>query len=202
MNRMKKIIYIYVFILVYSSTVIAQSFTGIIQFETENFEAGEKSTITCYIKPSKCKMEIQSIVAEGSTSYTLYFDDQKSDVIMISAGNKLVIPGSSITENKYLQNIWSSNETGRTLNIAGFESKETTLRTNTSIITCYVANELNAVFPNSIYSKGIIQAVRGIQLSGTPVSIEVKDLNGKSLFTQKITSVSSQNLNDNIFSAE
>ena len=166
------------------------------------YVAVEKSTITCYLKPSKCKMEIQSIAQTGSATYTLYFDDQKSDVIMMSSGTKTIIPITSLSLNKHLQNIWYAAETGKTQNIAGYESKEVQLKTMTSVIQCFVATEFNAQFPLVLNTSAIMQSIQSIKLTGTPVSIIVNDLTGKPLFTQKIVSVNPQNLNDNIFIAE
>src|SRR5688572_30316573 len=102
---MNKIFFIFAFALASCCFLEAQTFSGVIRFETENFEAGEKSVITCYIKPQLCKMEIQSSAKEGSTSYTLYFDDQRTEVVMISNGNKTFIPIASLPPNKYIENI-------------------------------------------------------------------------------------------------
>ncbi len=193
---MKKIFLHIVIIFTSVIFVNSQEFTGIVQFQNENFEAGEKSNITCYLKSPLCKMDISSTSKEGSTQYTLYFDDTNSDVIMIAGGNKTIIPSSSITENKHLQNIFYATNKESQLNIAGFNCNEVQLKTTTSAIQCYVTNELDINFPLLLNTHGIINALKENNIKGIPLNIEVKDLSGKNLFNQNIVSVERKNLND------
>jgi len=193
---MKKAFLLFVNILASVLILNSQSFTGIVQFQNENFEVGEKSDITCYLKSPLCKMEIKSTSKEGSTQYTLYFDDRTSDVSMLAGGNKTIIPASSISENKYLQNIFFAATKEGKLNIAGFNCNEVQLKTTTSAITGFITNDLNATFPLILNNQGVIKALKENNIQGVPLSIEVKDLVGKNLFSQKVVSVERKNLED------
>lgn len=199
---MKKLIITFVNILASALVVYSQSFTGVVQFQNENFEAGEKSDITCYLKSPLCKMEIKSTAKEGTTQYTLYFDDRTSDVVMLAGGNKTVIPTSSIQGNKYLQNIFLAVAKDGQLNLAGFNCNEVQLKSTSSTIISYVTTEIDIVFPLMLNNQGMIKALKENNIQGTPLSIEVKDLSGKPLFSQKVVSIERKNLAENELQAQ
>jgi hypothetical protein len=199
---MKKFVIYFVFILAFTAPVNAQGFIGTIVLETENFEIGEKSSITCYLKLPYCKMEINSVAKEGNATYTLFFDNQRSDVIMWSSGTKTVVPLASLRANKYLENILVAIPTTRSQSIAGYAATEINLKSTNAVIQCYVAPELNIVFPSLLNTSGINKSLQENSIAGTPLEILVKDLSGKPVFSQKITSVNAQALDDGIFNAE
>lgn len=199
---MKKILISFILFISIHSLVNSQSFVGMMVIETENFEIGEKSTIQCYVKYPYCKMEINSIAKEGNANYTLYFNNQKSDVIMLSGGTRTIIPMSSIPLNKYTENILIAIPTQKTQMIAGFTATEVNLKSTNALIICQVAAELNLNLPSVLNSRGIIKSLQENSIAGTPLDILVKDLSGKSLYSQKIISIQAKDLNDQIFMAE
>jgi hypothetical protein len=199
---MKKIIVLFVFILAYNLYPNLYAFTGVVSFETENFEAGEKSGITCYIKSPYCKMEIQSTTKEGNASYTLYFNDGNADLIMVSGGTRLVVPMTNVPVNKYLENILVALPTAKSQMVAGYTTQEVNLKTTNSTIQCWVAAEVNIQFPLMLNNRGILYALKENSIVGTPLEIHAKDLSGKPVFSQKIISIQPQELSDAIFMAE
>lgn len=199
---MKKIIIGFVLVLAITCKINAQAFTGILTIETENVEIGEKANITCYVKFPYCKMEINSSTKEGSASYTLYFNDQRSDMVMISSGTKTIVPMANIPSNKYLENILIAVSTMKSQNIAGYNCNEINLKSTNAVIQCSVAPELEINLPNMLMNGGVMKALKEASIKGTPLSIIVYDLSNKLVFSQKITSVSAQTLNDNIFMTE
>jgi hypothetical protein len=199
---MKKLLISFILFISIHSLVQSQSFVGMMVIETENFEIGEKSTIQCYVKYPYCKMDINSVAKEGNAQYTLYFDNQKSDVIMLSGGTRTIIPMSSIPLNKYTENILIAIPTQKTQMIAGYTTTEVNLKSTNAAIICQVASELNVALPSVLNSRGIIKALQENSITGTPIDIMVKDLSGKSLYAQKVLSVQAKDLDDKIFLAE
>jgi hypothetical protein len=61
---------------------------------------------------------------------------------------------------------------------------------------------LNLNLPSVLNSRGIIKSLQENSIAGTPLDILVKDLSGKSLYSQKIISIQAKDLNDQIFMAE
>lgn len=199
---MKKIIIGFVLVLAITCKINAQAFIGILSIETENIEIGEKANITCYVKFPYCKMEINSSTKEGAASYTLYFNDQSSDMVMVSSGTKTIVPMANIPSNKYLENILVAVSTMRSQNIAGYNCNEINLKSTNAVIQCLVAPELDITLPNMLINRGVMRALKESSIKGTPLEIKVNDLSNKLVFSQKITSVSAQALNDNIFITE
>jgi hypothetical protein len=199
---MKKITGIFAFILAYSFHFTAFAFTGVITFENENFEAAEKSVITCYLKSPYCKMEIQSTAQAGVTQYTLYLNEANADMVMVSGGTRLVVPMANIPANKYLENILVAVPTAKSQMVAGYTTREINLKSTTAVIQCWVAPELDIQFPLVLNNRGILQALKDNSIAGTPLEIQAKDLAGKPVFSQKIISVQPQTLSDAIFMAE
>lgn len=199
---MKKITGIFAFILAYTLHLTAYAFTGVITFENENFEAGEKSVITCYIKSPYCKMEIQSTAKEGVTSYTLYLNETNADMVMVSGGTRLVVPMANIPANKYLENILVAVPTAKSQMVAGYTTHEVNLKSTHAVIQCWVAPELDIQFPLVLNNKGVLHALKENSIVGTPLEIQAKDLTGKPVFSQKIISITPQTLSDAIFNAE
>jgi hypothetical protein len=86
--------------------------------------------------------------------------------------------------------------------IAGFTATEVNLKSANALIICQVAAELNLNLPSVLNSRGIIKSLQENSIAGTPLDILVKDLSGKSLYSQKIISIQAKDLNDQIFMAE
>jgi hypothetical protein len=182
-------------------SVSAQAFTGVVIFTTENFENGEQAEITCYISPPLCRMDIHSTAKEGSTAYSLFFDDNATEVIMIASGSRYSIPAATLKPNKYLENILVAVPSANTQQVAGYTAQEVTLKSTTAIIRCLVASGLSVSFPAMLNSRGIVGALKENSIQGIPMEIYVSDPNGKPLFTQKITAVTAEQLQPGLFTA-
>ena len=198
---MKRLTIIFAFVLAFSARMHAQEFTGIMQLEMENFETGEVASITCYLKFPYCKMQVNSTAKEGSSSYTLYFDNQKPEVIMVAGGTRTAVPVAGLPVNKYLENILVAIPTGRTQQTAGYNSTEVNIKSTNAVIQCWVATELEANFPSVLNNRGIVKALKESNIKGIPLTMEVKDLSGKPVLSQRIISVSPQSLDDSMFNA-
>lgn len=196
---MKKLISIVIFGII---SLHAQSFSGVFTIQTQNFELKETSNITCYLSYPQCKMEINSVAEESSGNYTMFFNDTQSDVVMISGGTKTTIPVSSIPPNKYLENVLIAVESKTTKQIAGYECVEVTMKSINATIKCYVAKALEVKFPSILNYRGVMKALNENSIGGTPLEIHVYDFSDNELFSQQITSVKSQPLDESIFKIE
>lgn len=179
----------------------AQGFSGIVIFHTENYENGEKADITCYISPPDCRMDIQSTAEQGSTTYSLFFSDNSGEAIMMASGNRYTIPAANLMPNKYLENILVVLPSANTKQLAGYTCKEVMMKSTNASIQCFVAEGVNVNFPALLNTRGIMAALREHSLQGLPLEIQVKDVNGKPLFMQQITSITPQTLQPGLFSA-
>jgi len=179
--------------------VSAQNFTGILTMETENIEIGEKATAKIYIQPPYCKMEINATTSAGTNSYTLLCNQENSDITMISGGTKTTVSSGSAGKSKYLENILIATPTNTKQNLLGYDCTLIKMKSTNASIECIVANNLTVNLPATLQS-GILQSLKENGISGTPLEIIVKDLSGKTVITQKVTSIVKQELNDAIFS--
>ncbi len=193
-------LFIFISIFFIQSALFAQQiFEGTFTLACQNLEVGESATIQWIASEGYHRMDFQSSSEQGSTSYSLYMSHEASNVILVSANNKIEIPISQFNTTSPVTHFFSAQNTGQTKKIAGYNCTEYKLFGANGYATCCVNNEFILSQPPVVFlSHGVFKALADNNIQGIPFQLEVFDTKGKLLYSQQITSVNTQKPNSSL----
>lgn len=171
-------------------------FEGVFTMNTSNNETNEKSKISWYAGKSGHRMDIETTTEYGMMNMTLFFIQQGNTVKVQSQGQTIELPVSSLQPVSTIKDFFMSQPTGKSENIAGYDCKEYKLIASNGTAICLVAENIKmSNFPTA----GIFQTLQIQGISGLPLKIKVADLKGNQIYSQEITSITEQNISNDIF---
>lgn len=180
-------------------------FEGIIQFKGETNAIGEKSTVEWIAKNGDSRLNINSFTKDVNSSYSLYFVQGQSGVKMTADGNgkKLVydVPYSAFANTEFAS-AFSAEATGQKANIAGYECEEYTVKTSSSVVSCWVSKTTGihpASFPSVVLGRGVFAVLQRNGVQGIPLKITSRDFAGNVISEQEVVSIQASAVPDQTF---
>jgi hypothetical protein len=171
-------------------------FEGVFTMNTINNETNEKSKISWYAAKTAHRMDIETTTEYGMMNMTLFFVQQGSTVKIISQGQTIELPVSSLQPVSSVKDFFMAQPTGKSENIAGYDCKEYKLIASNGTAICMVAENMRiSNFPTA----GIFQTLQIQGINGLPLKIKVADLKGNQIYSQEITSITEQNISNDLF---
>ena len=192
-------------LIVLSIEMFAQApFEGLIKMKEENKTFSETSDIDIYLKNGNARMDINLKTKEYSSILNMYFP-KNGEIKMTAdvASKKMVydIPYSSFANSEF-SSAFSSEITGQKATYAGYECEEVVVRTQNSLISCWVSKATGigpSSFPSIILGKGAFSALQKNNIQGIPLKITIKDFAGNVISDQEIVSIQIQSVPDHNF---
>lgn len=176
--------------------VQAQVFEGIITMQAENVEASEKSTIKWTVKGEKQRLDYSMQAESGTIEISFYLSPNSGSITMVSGGTRQVIDMSALKGSPYIENIMVMLPQTETKTIAGHTTRKYLAKGPNGSIDVYVAEDFAMELPVLFSTQGVKKAMNENGINGIPLEIVARNNQGKVVFTQLITDIRSQQVNE------
>lgn len=190
-----------IFSLLLTVSVFAQSnFEGQIQMTATNPGSSETANITWFVKKGQHRLDYNTVAEGNKMNYSLVADNTGAKMLNAD-GSSIAIPMDMLSKGAYNLSGYFTTDEANGQNISGFNCTKYTIQTKTNIVEYWISNETglsSGDFPGFM-QKGLFTPVNDLQVGGVPVKIQVKDLNGKVVYAQTITAVSTTSVDDGLF---
>jgi len=181
-------------------------FQGIITFKGENKTFSETSEIVWSVKEGSSRLDITSHTKEvPNAAYSLYFVKNQPNVQMVAdAGTQKKvydIPYSSFAKSEF-SSAYTVEPTGNKATYAGYECEEYIVRTENTIVSCWVSKYTGinpSSFPSVILGKGVFAVLMRNNIQGIPLKITSKDFAGNVISDQEVVSIQTVQVPESTF---
>lgn len=196
---------LFIVALVFSNIIVnAQSFEGIINMSISNAEKGDNAEVVWKMKGEKSRLEYVGSSGDKSYNYVLLMStsEAKAKILTNANGKKVVytvgVPSSQNDNVRYIEHSFTSSSKM----IGGFHAEQLTLKSADRRTICWVSKDApitTEMLPASLKANGVFNYMGMHKIKGIPLEMETVDASGKTIFSQKITSIKAANISDNEF---
>ncbi len=201
-NAMKWTSFLY--ILVSATAAVAQSFEGVIDFETYTKATEDHASVKWFLKDGSSRLEIKGNAGSVPYEATFLFPASDTQLYMLTkmGDEDAVFPvdQSSVSREMLANPIIS--RTGDRKTIAGYNCYLLNISSAEGLTECWVSDEMKIGIDNlppSIRAKGVYSALSAKGYSGIPLGIASKDLSGAVNYSFEIKSIFSKSFDTKLF---
>lgn len=182
--------------LVIAVSAFAQSgFEGKISMVAINTATQETANIEWFIKGNKHSMDFKANSGGQALEYTIVAENGSTKML---AGDQVIdIPMSSMQENSYDLAGYIVTEEGGQQKMNGYACNKYTIQSKQHMVEYWLTNETplsTSDFP-AFMQKGLLGPANDLQAGSIPVKLQVKDTNGKMLYSYTINGVTEMAVN-------
>jgi len=191
------------------STVIAifgfqfafsQSFEGVIDMTTRNPQKNETAEIEWHLKNGQHRLDYNSVSGDYTATYSLVVANNSAKLVS-STGSTTNIPIASLLKENYDLGGYYVTEQNPNQKVFGFACNKYVIQAKDYLVEYWISDNTGLSlndFPEFM-RKGLLAPVNDLQANGIPVKIQVKDVNGKMIYSQTISEVDSGSVDNSLF---
>lgn len=150
----------------------------------------ETAEIEWYIKNNKHSMDFSTHAEGQAMNYTIVVENGSTKMLADGA-EPITIPASSFEKTGFDVSNYMVTEKAVATKLNGYACTKYTIQTNENVVEYWLTNETAltiADFP-AFMQKGLLGPADKLQPGSIPVKLEVKDINGKLLYSYTINSI-------------
>lgn len=192
------------FILISATAAVAQSFEGVIDFETYTKATNDNASVKWFLKEGSSRLEIKGNAGSAPYEATFLFPASDKQLYMLAkmGDEDAVFPVDLNSVSKEMLTNPVITRTGDKKTIAGYSCYLLNITSAEGLTECWVSDEMKTGIDNlppSIRAKGVYSALSAKGYTGIPLGIASKDLSGVVSYSFEIKSIAPKSVDARLF---
>jgi len=195
-----------IFLVLFATSIFAQSFEGAINFDILNGSTGEKGTMAWLTKNGKHRMDYKTVLEGQEMEYSVFMTENSNELVVVTINNgqpfvtKLDL--NSIQNNiKGLEEARLEKSNEKSI-LAGYNANKIIFKSPYFKAICWISDDSdlkNLKMPKALSKVGMNVLFEKNNISSFPIEVLAKDEEGNIVFIQSVISVDKKTIQDNIF---
>ena len=190
---MKKLKGLYTLVMLFAtSTLVAQSFEGVINMTTTNSEMKEEASVVWYLKGDRSRMDIKSTADGHNSEYSIIVDEK--GMHMVAEGYVTEVPQVAMKVDNAAQTLLSEE---KDVKMNGYNCTKAVYFDGANQTIYWLTNDMDISFDDIPFV--VKRNMPKIKSTGFPIKMEKRDAKGNLILSQDVSSVTPASVKESRF---